>query len=145
MKKIFFYPLIVLILITGAIGLFKGLENTDGSFAESMNARLVAQTELDYLTNNKQVHILPNSITLAKPIKGWMIDVSFLFDGNFNSLNSLMTSRGWNILPQESPNKSTFCKLNVWLMIKNTPIVLNNHELDSYHLNMQFKRCPYQS
>lgn len=86
MKKIFFYPVIVLILITGAIGLFKGLENTDGSFAESMNARLVAQTELDYLTNNKQVHILPNSITLAKPIKGWMIDVSFLFDGNFNSL-----------------------------------------------------------
>ena len=142
-KKIFFYPVIVFILITGTTGLFKEFGNIDGSFAESMNARLVAQTELDYLTNNKQVHVLPDSTTLAKPIKGWKIDVSFLFDGNFKSLNSLMTSRGWNMLPQESPNKSTFCKLNVWLKIENTPIVFNNHELDSFYLNMQFKRCPY--
>ena len=93
MKKIFFIIVLFFILVISTIGLMN--KTNRGTFDESMRARSVAILEFESLVSDPRIRIVNDSMISAKPVKNWMISTTFLFNGEFNDLKSLLQNKGW--------------------------------------------------
>ena len=142
-KKILFIAIVFFISVVGFIGLTNS--SSDGTFDESMQARKIAEIELDFLLNDTRVMVLESSTVMAKPNKNWMISMSFLFKGEVNDLRSLLKSRGWVFKQSANNNKDYFCKENILLNIQQELIEINNVSQVSYFVNLKFSPVSCQS
>lgn len=136
MKKIFFIIVLFFILVISTIGLMN--KTNRGTFDESMRARSVAILEFESLVSDPRIRIVNDSMISAKPVKNWMISTTFLFNGEFNDLKSLLQNKGWMSTQCIEKIENAFCKTNLLLKIQQETIEVNGLNQPSYYMKIKY-------